>query len=170
MSSDRSKARAGLEARRWLQWLAPVALCAVAGLQLYLATGHGLSPWKGGGFGMFSGYGDRALRVIVTTQRGDYELTPEQIGTASIQSVIYFPTHARLRELAHALAARDFTWRVEGRASSLILAGQQATEPKAYYRAKISAVRFELRELSLDRPNNQLATRVVQDASIAIAP
>lgn len=37
-----------------LVWGAPVLLCAVACLQIFLAMTKSLSPWKGGGFGMFS--------------------------------------------------------------------------------------------------------------------
>ena len=37
-----------------LVWGAPVLLCAIACLQIFLAMTKSLSPWKGGGFGMFS--------------------------------------------------------------------------------------------------------------------
>ena len=35
-------------------WAVPILLCVVACLQIYLAMTKSLSPWKGGGFGMFS--------------------------------------------------------------------------------------------------------------------
>ena len=39
---------------RALVWGAPLLLCSIASLQIFLATTKSLSPWKGGGFGMFS--------------------------------------------------------------------------------------------------------------------
>lgn len=39
---------------RALVWFSPLLLCVVASLQIYLAKTKSLSPWKGGGFGMFS--------------------------------------------------------------------------------------------------------------------
>lgn len=45
--------------------LAPVAImCLVAAVQVYLATAHHLSPWKGGGFGMFASTDDPGSRFI----------------------------------------------------------------------------------------------------------
>jgi hypothetical protein len=37
-----------------LVWGSPLLLCSIACLQIFLAMTKSLSPWKGGGFGMFS--------------------------------------------------------------------------------------------------------------------
>lgn len=49
---------------RLLRIAAPAFLISIACLQLYLAHTHDLSPWKGGGFSMFSTV-DRSDRRIV---------------------------------------------------------------------------------------------------------
>src|SRR5215471_8954864 len=50
--------------QRLLRVAAPSVLVLIACLQLYLAHTHNLSPWKGGGFSMFSAV-DRPDRRIV---------------------------------------------------------------------------------------------------------
>ena len=55
-------------------YFAPVVLVVIASVQFYLAQTHGLSPWKGGGFGMFSTVdspGERFLRVYLITDDGE---------------------------------------------------------------------------------------------------
>jgi hypothetical protein len=46
------------------RWLAPGLLMAVAVMQLFLAWNRDLSPWKGGGFGMFSSVDAPSMRVV----------------------------------------------------------------------------------------------------------
>ena len=41
-------------AQRWLPILPAILLAAVALHQLYAVRAHDLTPWKGGGFGMFA--------------------------------------------------------------------------------------------------------------------
>jgi hypothetical protein len=56
--------RSGAFRDRLLRVAAPAVLALIACLQLYLADTHNLSPWKGGGFSMFSAV-DRPDRRIV---------------------------------------------------------------------------------------------------------
>jgi hypothetical protein len=69
------------DARTHVAWRAalPVALLlAVAGAQVTLTRTAGLSPWKGGGFGMFSTTDDtgrRWVRVYVTAPERSEEIT-----------------------------------------------------------------------------------------------
>jgi hypothetical protein len=55
-------------------WIAPGLLCGIALTQLLFAHFSSLSPWKGGGFGMFSTVdspGARFLRAYLVTPQGD---------------------------------------------------------------------------------------------------
>lgn len=69
-------------ARRALAWLAPGLLCAIAVLQL-VVTSHGdLSPWKLGGFGMYSGVDSvraRWIRLVVVTPAGELPVPFERL-------------------------------------------------------------------------------------------
>lgn len=55
---------------RWLRHLPALLLVGVWVLQVGLTQTHGLIPWKGGGFGMFSVVGHRTLDVTVTDATG----------------------------------------------------------------------------------------------------
>lgn len=55
-------------------WIAPGLLCGIALTQFLFAHFSSLSPWKGGGFGMFSTVdspGARFLRAYLVTPQGD---------------------------------------------------------------------------------------------------
>jgi hypothetical protein len=89
----------------------PVALMlAVAGAQITLARGAGLSPWKGGGFGMFSTTDDagrRGVRVFVSAPDRSEEVAipPSLEDEAKRASVL--PTDARLERLARLVVDRE---------------------------------------------------------------
>ena len=62
----------------WRALLPVTLLVVVAGVQVMLATTAGLSPWKGGGFGMFSTTDDggrRYVRVFVTAPERSEEIS-----------------------------------------------------------------------------------------------
>jgi hypothetical protein len=85
-------------------------LCVVALHQVYLVHAQGLSPWKGGGFGMFSTTDSsqgRRLRVTVSGPAGEREIDlPDPLwGEASLASIL--PSERRLRALAQAIAANQ---------------------------------------------------------------
>jgi hypothetical protein len=87
----------------------PSALLVVTALcQVILASTVDLSPWLGGGFGMFSTTDDgvnRHLRVV-TTRAGKEEEEWEipQTLTDLAQRTLVLPSPARLRAFAQALA------------------------------------------------------------------
>ncbi len=63
--------------RRAAPWVAPGAALLLACTQLALSANTGLSPWKGGGFGMFSTTdhgGFRSLRVHAVGPGGERRL------------------------------------------------------------------------------------------------
>lgn len=84
--------------------LPALLLCAVALHQIHLSRAHALSPWKGGGFGMFSSTDagrQRQLRVYLSGSRGTREVAiPESLEDAAAR-VAALPTPGRLRDFAH---------------------------------------------------------------------
>jgi len=62
--------------------LAPVLLCAVALLQMAVSARTPLSPWKGGGFGMYSGVDSiaaRWIRPVLITPAGELPVSFDRI-------------------------------------------------------------------------------------------
>lgn len=92
---------------RVLRELPSVLLVALACAQLALAFGADLSPWKGGGFGMFAtnDHGAfRSVRVYALEGGGERRVEiPSSLQRRSIQ-VRELPSAAALRGLAEALA------------------------------------------------------------------
>ena len=86
----------------------PVALLvAVAALQLWLVSSAGLTPWCGGGFGMFSTLDSRGARVLRAVARGDGWESEIAIPPAledSARRAAALPSDARLEAFARALA------------------------------------------------------------------
>jgi hypothetical protein len=96
--------------RRVAAAAAPVLLALVVLVQVWLVHARGLTPWCGGGFGMFStidGWGARHLHVWL---RGDgwrrEAVVPDELSSLKEQALA-LPDDTRLRALALALAARD---------------------------------------------------------------
>jgi hypothetical protein len=85
-----------------------VVLCAVALHQIELARAHDLSPWKGGGFGMFSTTDagrQRDLRVyLVEPGRVRPVAIPAPLDELALRAAA-LPTPARLRRLAARVGA-----------------------------------------------------------------
>ena len=83
---------------------------AVASVQVVLTRTSGLSPWKGGGFGMFAttdGLAFRHVRLTVDAPDRSEQLlvTPSLQQSAARASL--FPSHRRLTALGRAVAARE---------------------------------------------------------------
>ncbi len=88
--------------------LAPAVLALLAAVQIGLVFGAGLSPWKGGGFGMFASpdRGDfRRLVVLALEPDGEERVLPIPPALRRQRDAAReLPTDARLRALARALA------------------------------------------------------------------
>ena len=92
-----------------LALLPVLLLCTVALIQVALSRTLDLSPWKGGGFGMFSTNDDqqRPIRIWVTDAGGEREiLTPEGLGKEASR-VTAMPSKGRLIGLARSIARRE---------------------------------------------------------------
>lgn len=96
--------------RRIKYYLPAILLVLIAFHQIYLAKTSLLSPWKGGGFGMFSStdYGlARNVRVFIAAPNRSEELQiPDSLGE-SAQKVATFPSDSLLKQFAQQVAARE---------------------------------------------------------------
>jgi hypothetical protein len=96
------------DANGWRAWLPALLLAAVAVTQIVLAHTTDLSPWKGGGFGMFAtnDHGAfRIVRVVERTDAGDRPIAlPAELDRLR-RHAREVPREANLRRLAEALRA-----------------------------------------------------------------
>ena len=82
-------------------------LCGVALHQVYLSRVHGLSPWTGGGFGMFSTTDvgpQRRLRVYLVAEDGPRELGVPVPLEDRAERAAALPTPDRLGEFGRQVA------------------------------------------------------------------
>ncbi len=91
-------------------WLPAFLLVGTAITQIVLAKNFDLSPWKGGGFGMFAtldGTAFRHIRIFVESPQRSEELAiaPSQQRLAD-QAKLY-PSEDKLIDLAKAVAGRE---------------------------------------------------------------
>lgn len=120
---------------QWWAALPAVLLAVVATAQLALTQVALLSPWKGGGFGMFStldGRPFRYARLFVRAPERSEELTVPPSLEDLVAAVEILPGEAQLDRLARAVVARERrrgrpadqvrieVWRIEFAAGSLI--------------------------------------------------
>lgn len=87
-----------------------VLLLAVAAAQMMLARTTLLSPWKGGGFGMFAsvdGLPFRWVRLyVVAPERSEELAVPPSLGDQA-HRVVTWPHERAMQELARAVMARE---------------------------------------------------------------
>ncbi len=91
--------------------LAPICLCLVAGLHLWRVNAAGQTPWKGGGFGMFStidGENARFVRANLETKDGSLPIEIPSELNKKIAELRAAPNQQGLQELAQRLANRDW--------------------------------------------------------------
>jgi hypothetical protein len=95
---------------RWRLWLPTVLLLIVALTQILLTRTGDLSPWKGGGFGMFAttdGTAFRYVRLFVEAPARSEELTiPASLEDAALRAQL-FPSDRFLFRLGEAAAMRE---------------------------------------------------------------
>jgi hypothetical protein len=91
-----------------------ILLCVVAGAQLRLTRTEHLTPWKGGGFGMFSTNDDgvsRPMGIRVSGQGGDREIDIPASLSGEAYRTSQLPSKRRLTRLGREIAALE---RAEG--------------------------------------------------------
>lgn len=92
-------------------WLAPICLCLVAALHLYRVSTAGQTPWKGGGFGMFSTFDAENARFVrgwLLTEQGTRPIEIPSELDKRVAELRAAPNQAGLDELALRLTQR--TW------------------------------------------------------------
>jgi hypothetical protein len=85
-------------------------LCLIAATQMVLAPTTNLSPWKGGGFGMFAsvdGLPFRWVRLYVYAAERSEEIALPASMEASARRVAAWPHRRALERLARAVVARE---------------------------------------------------------------
>jgi hypothetical protein len=101
--------------------LLPVALLlTVAAAQMTLARSGLLSPWKGGGFGMFAsidGLPFRQIRIVIKAPGRSEAIDPPASLELQIARTVTYPHVRALERLGRALIARE---RVRGRPVSSV--------------------------------------------------
>jgi hypothetical protein len=94
----------------WRAILPVGLLLTVAGVQITLARTAHLSPWKGGGFGMFSTTDDsgrRTVRVYVSAPGRSEEIVIAPSIEDDARRAAVLPTDARLTLLARRIVERE---------------------------------------------------------------
>ena len=95
---------------RWRMWIPAALLVVVASTQIVLARTADLSPWKGGGFGMFAtsdGTSTRFVRLYVRGPDRSEEIAMQPSFERAAARAQLFPSTALMRRLAAAVAARE---------------------------------------------------------------
>lgn len=98
----------------WRVMLPVALLVVVAGVQVTLARTAHLSPWKGGGFGMFSTTDDagrRYVRVFVSAAERSEEVAIAPSLEEAARRAAVLPTDAVLSRLARRVVEREGRYR-----------------------------------------------------------
>jgi hypothetical protein len=96
--------------KKFLFLIPPALLVIVALHQIYLAKNYQLSPWKGGGFGMFSSTDlgpARYVRIFLYASQRSEELEIPNSLVESAQKVATFPSNSLLDSLAEKVVQRE---------------------------------------------------------------
>ena len=100
----------GSSSDRWRTWLPASLLVLVAATQMVLARTADLSPWKGGGFGMFAtsdGTSTRFVRLYVRGPDRSEEMAMQPSFERAAARAQLFPSTPLMRRLAAAVVARE---------------------------------------------------------------
>jgi hypothetical protein len=98
----------------WRAWLPVALLLAIACGQVMLARTGDLSPWKGGGFGMFSTTDDggrRHVRVFVSAAERSEEIAISPSLEDAARRAAILPRDAQLTQLARRVVEREGRYR-----------------------------------------------------------
>jgi hypothetical protein len=150
-------------------WLAPVLVCGIAITQIIYVQISALSPWKGGGFGMFSTVdspGARFLRVQIVTPEGEIAVPVPRALRARARELRTVASERLAIAFAHAVS--NGTWVKAGPSSTAQndrgrgvprwLAKNETPGPREEA-ITVKSVRVELWRYSFDRATTTLNAR-----------
>ena len=85
-------------------------MLAIAGIQIIM-QGQGLSPWKGGGFGMYSTYHWKQTEIWYSVNGKVHRLVPKSFNLSRGARLYYqarkFPNQRYLKELASWVSSKN---------------------------------------------------------------
>lgn len=114
-----------------IAFLPAALLLTIFSVQIVAAHSTVLSPWKGGGFGMFSTVDMDTKRVVALVVEVDGELLPAQIPLPveqTVRALQAFPSNARLESLAHPLLHSAWTFTPDPALSPALHAALDSTD------------------------------------------
>ena len=133
--------------------LAPACLCLVAGLHVYRVNVHDQSPWKGGGFGMFSTVDSppaRYLKVYLLTDEGEIPVElPDRLSKRAAE-LCTAPNEEKLDYLTEQAAGLSWKsdrryWQKVATQFNVLRAGERPIDRRYVEPPQIMSVRFEPR-------------------------
>jgi hypothetical protein len=150
-----------------LPYVAPALLVVIAVQQIILASTARLSPWTGGGFGMFSSVDYRRSRVVRPVLVVDHREIPVRIDgndrfATALSKASLLPTQARLTALAGSLARQ--TWFLDSSTQVATLAGSGAP-PSGTRTVQSPAVRLEVHRIRFYPDTLELKRSIIADAT-----
>lgn len=167
-----------------LRFAAPILLVLVAVIQNVVAHTTTLTPWKGGGFGMFSTVDDpdaRWVRCYVGTNGSEVAVEAPPSVARDLGVISALPTHRRLERLAGDLCRyrwvnadfdrdpKEAPAACPSSAQPVVRAWETGErEPKASEIAPVNAIRVELWRLKFDLPSRRVVAWRADAASTEI--
>ena len=143
--------------RRTYKYLPSIILILVAVVQLTLSYQFNLSPWKGGGFGMFSSVYRPESRYIKVYLETENKRIPAELPDTIISSLIYktmsFPIKRNLELIAEKLLDLDWYYRNPTEKSARrysVLSSIYKTEDKSISKEKDDEILYATSSI----PNN----------------
>jgi hypothetical protein len=163
------------------RYTVPLLLVVVALTQNVLVRDHGLTQWKGGGFGMFSTVDSRATRYVrwflITKDNHEIPVQPPDRMARTRESIRSLPTREKMRHYRNQLLAEPWIAKNECKNDSSMSNGPASSGMEKSAREKHSQHRKESvlfdtcdgyrtkKSYRLKRPNEQVA-----DGEHAIVP
>lgn len=157
---------------RVLALAAPALLIVVALVQQTLVRTRHLTPWKGGGFGMFAGVDNgrtRLLRVVLQTDSGDVAVDAADLAVmqASAERLLAMPSEGMLARAAREASGRRWALASAPGATRVARPATRADSALVVRGVRLTVLRtsYDAATRSLD-----LAPMLVRDYPAAGAP
>lgn len=139
----------------------PAILAAVAAMQIFLVNTTGLSPWKGGGFGMFSTIDSvTERRVVAHVRLAAGEFTADLSGplARARDRVQAQPTPQHGEQLILEILRHDWEASGDGRAAIAATGGERP-----------ASVRIEVRRIRFASASGELSTSIMLASDVVRA-